>query len=177
MYPYIGSICRYMHVQHTLVKWHSEGTERKIQFLKHFSSHLANVPIIRKNFYEFHVQGTDKKCSIQRISYRDLIGVPFIESALYTNLEPIRPVAFRKAEVDDKQKLIRQEPAIESVVKSIQYSKDSPQNGLTQTKLVTTSNQLFLDIKTSYIHQQKVETFYPCRTCDFRGRGEGGILR
>ena len=64
MYPYIGSIRRYMHVQYTLVKWHSQGTERKIQFLKHFSSHLANVPIIRKNFYEFHVQGTDKKCSI-----------------------------------------------------------------------------------------------------------------
>ena len=49
---------------------------------------------------------------------RHLIGVPLIESALYSNFTLI-PVAFRKAEVDDKQKMIRQKPAIESVVKSV----------------------------------------------------------
>ena len=86
---YIGSICRYMHLQYTLVKWDSQGTERNTLFLKQFLSHLANVSIIQRNFYEFRVEGTDKKCPIWRMSYRHLIGVPLIESALYTNFEPI----------------------------------------------------------------------------------------
>ena len=43
IYPYIGSICRYMHVQYTLVKWDSEGTKSEILFPKHFLSHLAII--------------------------------------------------------------------------------------------------------------------------------------